>query len=138
MHADRQTELRNIIIFYLRYRFLITRQIAYQNQTGKHEPIIANKLYPPIPYYTASIIMTKINAIIALYDYETQNIINMRFAQNKTLDALSGLLDMSRSRCYEKLQYIIDDILLKILMTPSDARDILLSQNIYDYQIHEM
>lgn len=135
---QRITELRQIIVYYIRYRHILTRQIMIAQQSKKGETVRGNTLMPPIKITTAKPILWKINDYILTLSNDEKQIIENRLCNHKTIDVTAGLIDKSRTMCFYMQNRIIDNALFYILLSPTDARDILLNESINDYVIHTL
>lgn len=135
---QRITELRQIIVYYIRYRHILTRQIMIAQQSRKGDTVRGNTLLPPIKITTAKPILWKINDYILTLSNDEKQIIENRLCNHKTIDVTAGLIDKSRTMCFYIQNRIIDNALFYILLSPTDARDILLNESINDYVIHTL
>ena len=135
---QRIQELRQIVLYYIKYRHVLTRQILIAKQSRKGDTVRGNTLLPPIKITTAKPIVWEINNFILTLSHDEKQVIEKRLCEGKTYDVTAGLLDKSRTMCFQMERNIIDNALFYILISPTDARDILLDQAIIDYTIHLM
>ena len=133
---QRIEELRQIVVYYIKYRHVLTRQILIAQQSKKGDTVRGHTLLPPIKITTAKPILWEINDYVLTLSHDEKEVIESRICAGKTFDVTAGLIDKSRSMCFEIQRKIIDNALFYILISPTDARDILLAQNIIDYTIH--
>lgn len=135
---QRIEELRLIIVYYIKYRHVLTRQILIAHQSKKGDTVRGNTLLPPIKITTAKPILWQINDYVLTLSHDEKEVIEKRICAGKTFDVTAGLINKSRSMCFEIQRKIIDNALFYILISPTDARDILLNQDVKDYTIHMM
>lgn len=132
----RISELKHIITYYLTYRHIILRQVISSRYNRDITYVRGTLLHPKIDIHVAAVISDVVEDYLRTLSEEDLTIIDYRLSQRKTYEATSGLMSMSRTACFSYVQHIIDNALFYVLITPSDARDILLNQTIDDYQIH--
>lgn len=135
---QRIEELRHIIVYYIKYRHVLTRQILIAEHSRKGGTVRGNTLLPPLKIETAKPILWEVNSYILTLSHDEKEVIEQRICAEKTFDVTAGLIDKSRSMCFELQRRIIDNALFYILISPTDARDILLAQNVIDYTIHTL
>ena len=132
----RISELKQIITYYLTYRQIILRQVISSRYNHAITYVRGTLLHPKIDITVAAVISDAIEDYLRTLSEEELTIIDYRLSQRKTYEATSGLVSMSRTACFAYVQHIIDNALFYVLITPSDARDVLLNQTIDDYTIH--